>query len=46
MILLHTPGHGFLSNEVPVVIRGGKLALPDNAVAVKDGPSMNLAVYW
>jgi len=36
--------HGFLSNNVPVVIRGGKMALPDNAGCVKDGMCEDFAI--
>jgi len=38
-------GHEFLSNDVPVVIQGGNMALSENGGGVKDGLGMYFAVH-
>jgi len=45
LILVHTPRTWVLSNDVPVVICGGRMSLLDNAGGIQDGFCEYYAIY-
>jgi hypothetical protein len=45
LIMLHTTEDEFHSNDLPVVRRGGQIALPNNSGGVKDGLYVYFAIY-